>query len=302
MSIQLFENSITGAVRISGEDSLDYLQSQLTIDLSKLSIHQTRSALRLSLKGKVLFGTQVIRSAEEEFLLFCQDTPATEVISLLEENVVADEVEFCEIPDNWILSTFYHPTSQDRALAILGINQLKPREAVPLNGGWAYRNVSMPGESISLIHKNGHLRELAEKLSAGNPIEWEILRLRHGFFYPGMEIGSEEFPQEGGLEREWVDFDKGCYLGQEVMARIHAMGKVRKQALAVEGGGHGNITLPCSLLAEDKKVGTLKSRFSIPERDKWVGAAVIHENAVALLKTKGLQIEGTQQQVQIFQG
>ena len=43
-------------------------------------------------------------------------------------------------------------------------------------------------------------------------------------------------PQEGGLEREWVDFDKGCYLGQEVMARIHAMGKVRKQALAVEGG------------------------------------------------------------------
>ena len=302
MSIQLFENSITGAVRVSGEDSLDYLQSQLTIDLSKLSIHQTRSALRLSLKGKVLFGTQVIRSAEEEFLLFCQDTTATEVISLLEENVVADEVEFCEIPENWILSTFYHPTSQDRALAMLGINKLKPREAVPLNGGWAYRNVSLPGESISLIHKNGHLRELAEKISAGNPIEWEILRLRHGFFYPGKEIGSEEFPQEGGLEREWVDFDKGCYLGQEVMARIHAMGKVRKQALAVEGGGHGNITLPCSLLAEDKKVGTLKSRFSIPDSNKFVGAAVVHENAVALLKTKGLQIEGTQQQVNIFQG
>jgi folate-binding protein YgfZ len=302
MSIQLFENSITGAVRISGEDSLDYLQSQLTIDLSKLSIHQTRSALRLSLKGKVLFGTQVIHSAEEGFLLFCQDTTATEVISLLEENVVADEVEFWEIRENWILSTFYHPTSQDRALDILGINQLKPREAVPLNGGWAYRNVSMPGESISLIHKNGHLRELGEKISLGNPIEWEILRLRHGFFYPGKEIGSEEFPQEGGLEREWVDFDKGCYLGQEVMARIHAMGKVRKQALAVEGGGHGNITLPCSLLAEDKKVGTLKSRFSIPDSNKFVGAAVIHENAVALLQTKGLQIEGTQQKVNIFQG
>ena len=43
------------------------------------------------------------------------------------------------------------------------------------------------------------------------------------------------------------------------MARIHAMGKVRKQALAVEGSRHGNITLPCSLFAEDKKVGTLKA-------------------------------------------
>ena len=300
MCIQLFENSITGVIRVSGEDSLDYLQSQLTIDLTKLSINQTRPALRLSLKGRVLFGTQVIRSAEEEFLLFCQNTPANKVISLLEENMVADEVEFCEIPENWQTSTLYHASSLNDALAILGINQLKPREAVPLDGGWAYRNVSMPGESISLIHKNGHLRELGEKISHGNPIEWEILRLRHGFFYPGKEIGSEEFPQEGGLEREWVDFDKGCYLGQEVMARIHAMGKVRKQALAVEGGGHGNITLPCSLLAEDKKVGTLKSLFTLPDRDKWVGAAVVHENAVTLLKAKGLQIEGTQQQVHIF--
>ena len=302
MCIQLFENSITGVIRVSGEDSLDYLQSQLTIDLTKLSINQTRPALRLSLKGRVLFGTQVIRSAEEEFLLFCQNTPANEVISLLEENMVADEVEFCEIPENWQTSTLYHASSLNDALAILGINQLKPREAVPLNGGWAYRNVSMPGESISLIHKNGHLRELAEKISAGNPIEWEILRLQHGFFYPGMEIGSEEFPQEGGLERDCVDFDKGCYLGQEVMARIHAMGKVRKQALAVEGGRSGNITLPSSLLAENKKVGTLKSLFTIPDSNRFVGAAIVHENAVALLKAKGLQIEGTPQQVHIFQG
>ena len=151
MCIQLFENSITGVIRVSGEDSLDYLQSQLTIDLTKLSINQTRPALRLSLKGRVLFGTQVIRSAEEEFLLFCQNTPANEVISLLEENMVADEVEFCEIPENWQTSTLYHASSLNDALAILGINQLKPREAVPLNGGWAYRNVLMSTAAATIL-------------------------------------------------------------------------------------------------------------------------------------------------------
>ena len=90
--------------------------------------------------------------------------------------------------------------------------------------------------------------------------ELEYLRLQENLFRPGLEIGDTEFPQEGGLEEKSVDFDKGCYLGQEVMARIHAMGKVRKQAVAVRGTGKPE--LPCPLLDQGKPVGTLKSQFS----------------------------------------
>jgi folate-binding protein YgfZ len=49
-------------------------------------------------------------------------------------------------------------------------------------------------------------------------------------------------PQEAGMERSAVDFDKGCYLGQEVMARLHAMGKVQRQVLAIRW--RGRISLP----------------------------------------------------------
>ena len=88
--MQLFEFSIAGVVRVSGEDALPYLQSQLTINLNQISVLGTRPGLRLSLKGKVLFGAQVIRTGEEEYLLVCRDTPASAVIGLLEENIVAE--------------------------------------------------------------------------------------------------------------------------------------------------------------------------------------------------------------------
>ena len=67
MSIQLFQSSVAGLVRVSGEDALPYLQSQLTIDLHNLPVGRTRVGLRLSLKGKVLFGAQIICTGEEDF-------------------------------------------------------------------------------------------------------------------------------------------------------------------------------------------------------------------------------------------
>ena len=111
--MQLFEFSIAGVVRVSGEDALPYLQSQLTINLNQIPVLGTRPGLRLSLKGKVLFGAQVIRSGEEEYLLVCRDTPASEVIGLLEKNIVADEVEFSDLSNQWKLSSLFHPSSMD---------------------------------------------------------------------------------------------------------------------------------------------------------------------------------------------
>ena len=137
MSIQLFEFSIAGVVRVSGEDALPYLQSQLTINLNQIPVLGTRPGLRLSLKGKVLFGAQVIRTGEEEYLLVCRDTPASAVIGLLEENIVADEVEFTDLSNHWKLSSLFHPSSMEKTLAISGIEKLAPNEARQLEKVWA---------------------------------------------------------------------------------------------------------------------------------------------------------------------
>ncbi|MDG1356255.1 MAG: hypothetical protein P8P90_08415, partial [Opitutales bacterium] len=246
MSMQLFEFSIAGVVRVSGEDALPYLQSQLTINLNQIPVLGTRPGLRLSLKGKVLFGAQVVRTGEEEYLLVCRDTPAPRVIGLLEENIVADEVEFTALSKHWKLSSLFHPSSMDEILAISGIEKLSPNEARQIEKGWVFLNPSLPGKSLSLLHPADSSHPWPNNLLTADSSDLEYLRLQENLFRPGLEIGDTEFPQEGGLEEKSVDFDKGCYLGQEVMARIHAMGKVRKQAVAVRGTGKPEV--PYSLL------------------------------------------------------
>ncbi len=95
-----------GVIRVVEEDAEDYLQSQWTINLKKLPVGGIRYGLRLSTRGRVLADSFFLRLGEEEFLLLSKDCEAVELNSLLEENIVADEVEFINESKNWELITF----------------------------------------------------------------------------------------------------------------------------------------------------------------------------------------------------
>ena len=104
------------------------------------------------------------------------------------------------------------------------------------------------------------------------------------------DIGSTELPQEGCLEDYAIDFNKGCYLGQEVIARIHAMGRVRRQTFRYHGKEEIP-SLPCPVYAKEKNIGSLKSM--IPSKTHgFIGTAIIRENAIEELKNSGLVISG----------
>jgi folate-binding protein YgfZ len=291
MTLQFFELPQNAMVKVSGEDALPYLQSQMSIDFQKLSIGSTRLGLRLSLKGRVLFGAQVIRTDEEEFLLACQETPAEQIIELLEENVVADEVEFEQLPGAWKAMVLYSSTGIEETFDFVGMASIPSGTAKEYEDGWAYLDPLLPAGSLSINIAEETSPKWSEKPPTSPVSTLELSRIQAGLFRPGLEIGAEEFPQEGGLERIAVDFDKGCYLGQEVMARIHAMGNVRKQAVAVQGTGPFQKTMPRNLMLEEKRVGMLKSQFSMPDKDEWFGTAILHENALPSLDKDNIVFE-----------
>ena len=293
MQMQHFEYHVASLVRVWGEDALPYLQSQLSVDLYKFAIGSTRLGLRLSLKGKILLSAQIIRSGEEEFILVCQDFSAEHVISLLEENVVADEVEFEIVAGNWMASHLHHPAAYDPALEKIGLEKIEVGCAHQHEAGWVYIDPLLPPCCLTVLYSLENSPSWKANLIPSDPSTLELMRLQAGLYRPVLELGKDEFPQEGGLEKIAVDFDKGCYLGQEVMARIHAMGNVRKQAVAVKSREVHQELLPLTLLNEQKKVGSLKSQFPLPGKKEWIGAAVIHENSISILKNEGLQIEGS---------
>ena len=84
---------------------------------------------------------------------------------------------------------------------------------------------------------------------------------------------------------------KGCYLGQETMARIHATGKVRMQAKAVIWEAKQSPTLPCPVLQGGKPMATLKS--AIPVKDgTFLGVLVLRANLIPALEAEEFTLPG----------
>ncbi len=219
----------TAVVRVTGEDAAAFLQGQCTADLRKVAL---TDALWLNRKGRVLAHTVVAKETDGSFLLLCPHLTADEVIAIVTANVIADDVVATDETSAWgrwvvwgaapaVADAKLFPT---RRFGVEAWDVLTPPGAV------------LPGE-------------------AGSREELEALRLRAGVPAVPADCGPNEFPQECGLEA-WVSYTKGCYLGQEVMARIQSMGSLRRILRRVSG----SVTVGQELKTpEGKTAGVVRS-------------------------------------------
>jgi folate-binding protein YgfZ len=288
MNTFLHRDKPGGVVRATGEDAQDYLQSQLSVNLSILREGEIRFGLRLNTKGKVLAGAYVLKISEEELLLVSRKSKASFLVDLLEENVVADEVEFIDETGQWN----FHSTWGDQTSLVLeryGLALPESGKFVCADSGYAFPDSRLPGNTVSLLLREEFDHDnitLPSGLQLAPRNDLELARSRTGLVSIPDEIGPNDLPQEGGLAEGAVDFDKGCFLGQEVMARLHAMGKARRQAIAVRWSGPDSISTPVDLYAGEKKVGELRSL--VMENNEGIGIALIHESGIPFLKNEGL--------------
>lgn len=251
-------------LRVSGPDALSFLQGQCSQDLRPLREGGAAATygLWLSLKGKVVGDSFVLRGgAPDEFWVGSYFTPAATLLARLEAFLIADEV-----------------TLEDQTSAWTGLSLLSTAPEGHAAGPDAFRftgrrvaagNVEWVGRrevAAALLPPPG--REL-------DAAQMKLLRLDAGLPAIPEEFGPADLPQEAGLEGAAVSFQKGCYLGQEVMARLKAMGQVRRQLWRVAGEGN-LIPAPGTALrgAEDRPVGEV--RGAAPDgRGGWIGLAMI---------------------------
>jgi folate-binding protein YgfZ len=198
----------TAVVRVTGEDAAAFLQGQCSADLRGVKL---ADALWLNRKGRVLAHTIISKETDGSFLLLCPHLAAEEVIAVVTANVIADDVVATDESAAWgrwiawgaapaVADAKLFPT---RRFGVTAWDVLAPAGTV------------MPGEVSSLA-------------------ELDQLRIRAGIPAVPADCGAGEFPQECGLDA-WVSYTKGCYLGQEVMARIQSMGSLRRILRQVAG-------------------------------------------------------------------
>jgi len=203
-----FASAETAVVRITGEDAAAFLQGQCTADLRSVAL---TDALWLNRKGRVLAHTIVSKEPDGSFLLLCPHLTAEETIAVVTANVIADDVVATDETPAWgrwiawgaapaVADAKLFPT---RRFGVAAWDVLTPPGTV------------MPGE-------------------AGGITDLGLLRVHAGIPAVPADCGANEFPQECGLDA-WVSYAKGCYLGQEVMARIQSMGSLRRILRRVAG-------------------------------------------------------------------
>ncbi|MDQ3032522.1 MAG: folate-binding protein YgfZ, partial [Myxococcota bacterium] len=96
---------------------------------------------------------------------------------------------------------------------------------------------------------------------------WELARLRAGRPALFADFGEATYPQEAGLERAAVSFQKGCYLGQEVVCMLENRGQLNRRLVSIESDGE--LARGTTITdAEGKKLGEVTSAMRDPESSR----------------------------------
>jgi tRNA-modifying protein YgfZ len=266
-------------LRVTGPDAFAFLQSQFSNDLRRPGVERPVTyGLWLNQKGKIQADSFVIQRGAAEFLLVSYDCPAETIRAHLEAHLIADEVEVKdETGEFGLMHVFASEVIQEASdfhdkINLGEIEVEKLRDVLPTPK--AANVLSWPGRLPKNLCSRDYLalpEELADFVKELNEAKTcsaseqmvRSTRIGHGIPAIPMDAGPGDLPQEAGLERDAVSFDKGCYLGQEVMARLKSQGQVNRALWVVQM--NRGLKMPPNgepqpLYAGDVVAGELRSR------------------------------------------
>lgn len=278
-----YKYSMRTHLLVTDEDAADFLQSQFSNDLRPFSTGGCAYGLWLDVKGKVIGDSVVLCEGEEQFRILSECSEGERIAAKLNQHIIADDVEI-------------ESQAAGPAVALIGEGAPALLEqlgyAVPADGAYIkqeevylYRGRRSRRPSYELVCLNPSAAETLFDQLCQADVDWpavdriQMERLDGKYPLIPVEIGAGDLPGEGALELDAISFKKGCYLGQEVVARMYNVGRPQRGLFLMEGRGELP-ELPTVLYnADQKNVGELRTAY-------YAGTAW---RGVALLKTRFAQ-------------
>jgi folate-binding protein YgfZ len=266
-----------GVIAVSGPDGAEYLQGQLTNDVEGLAPGEGQYSALLDRKGHMQADMRVLRRAGEEFWIETEPEAIEAARRHLEMYKIGREVEIADVGGEQVMLSLIGP----RSIEIAGGAALPEHacEETTISGVGCVAVGTRDG--IDLIAPAAQAEPLRQALVAAGAVEVvaeavEILRIEAGVPRFGAEMGAETMPAEAGIVEDAVSFTKGCYIGQETVARLHYKGRPNRHlrglrlSAAAEPGA--------ALRLGEKEVGRLGSAAVSPAHGR-IGLAIIRREA-----------------------
>ncbi|HTR76105.1 MAG TPA: glycine cleavage T C-terminal barrel domain-containing protein [Solirubrobacterales bacterium] len=266
-----------GVIAVTGPDGAEYLQGQLTNDVEALGVGEGQYAALLDRKGHMQTDLRVLRVGAEAIQLDCEPEPRAQAVRHLTMYSIGREVEVVDASEERALLSLIGP----RAAEIAGAPPLPEfaNEAVTIAGTEALAVGTRDG--IDLFCAAGDRDRLFAALLDAGAVEVtteavEILRVEAGVPRFGAEMDAGTMPAEAAIVEDAVSFTKGCYIGQETVARLHYKGRPNRRLCGLRLSG---VAVPgAPLRLGEKEVGTLGGAVVSPALGP-IGLAIVRREA-----------------------
>ena len=226
-------------LEVTGADRVRFLHGYLTCDVKGLAVGRVVYGFFTARDGKLLADAWV-GALGEALVLSLPAARAEAIVEHLSRYVLTDRVAFRRCDELAAL----HLLGPAAGALLLACGLAAPeRDGIETlargAGSWIVLRRDLGAVAgFELWIDAGERETAAATLAAGGaaPVEpgsFETLRVEEGVPRFGVDFDVEHFPQETGLEEQAVSYSKGCYLGQEVVARIHYRGGVQRELHAL---------------------------------------------------------------------
>ena len=248
-SAGLVDRSERGKLLLTGAEAAEYLQGQVTNDVESLAAGQGCYAALLTHKGKVIADMRVLRGAD---WIWLDTEPAT--LAALARNVdmysIGRDVKLQNVTAERAILSLIGPAAR----AAL---EVQPGEAEHdfVEGEHGLYVTTDLGVDVICDASDVDSVRAALAIEPVDPEAAELVRLESGRPRHGIDFDADTIPQEAGLNERAVSFTKGCYVGQETVARLHYKGKPNRHLRGLrlsEPGQSGD-----EIVSGDKVVGHL---------------------------------------------
>ena len=238
-------------IEMTGADRASFLHNFCTADIKKLATGESSEAFVLNIKGKTLAFIQVL-CLEESLAIVARASNVAGLIEHLSRYLISEKVEIIERKDYQVAICGFQCTGA------LGGNAFAVQLSEQAN---LFVTTDAAGASQAFV-------SLGKKECS--PAVLEMIRVEAGYPFSDYDVSADHLAQEFNRDATAISYEKGCYLGQETVARLDALGHTNRSFVqaAIQqtvGGSEEAPRIGDELFVDQKKVATISSMAFSPK-------------------------------------
>lgn len=241
-------------IHVFGEEALVFLQGQFTNDMRQLKVGSAQLSGYCTPKGRLLATFWVLQAGEQDYYLFLPQRLQASIQKRLQLYVLRAKVTLKAL-DHLHCIGLIDADTMPTTLNATSVFHLTPRQKVALV------------EQLDGIDFNGEIND------------WEYANILQGYATVLPETQEEFVPQMLNFDlNHGVNFQKGCYTGQEIIARTHYLGKIKRRLYLLTAPADYNITIGMSLYTPtipDQAIGLVTNLAFTDETKKTIAMLAV---------------------------